>query len=121
MSFRRIFCGCLCSWVAILLALPALRAQAAAQSPSSSPSTTPSSKPVRKSASGGGSPLYLGTVSNGVYRNPAFGFTCRIPAAWVLRTEEMDARDEEGAGADSGKTATDGKEGRVLLAAFSRP
>ena len=130
MSFRRIFCGCLCSWVAILLALPALRAQAAAQSPSSSPSTTPSSKPVRKSASGGGSPLYLGTVSNGVYRNPAFGFTCRIPAAWVLRTEEMDARDDV-APAKEGRTAVDrtaeggcphtGGCGHVLLAAFSRP
>jgi hypothetical protein len=60
-------------------------------------------------------------VSNSVYRNPALGFTCKIPAAWVLRTEEMNARDEEGAGADSGKTATDGKDGRVLLAAFSRP
>jgi len=60
-------------------------------------------------------------VSNGVYRNPAFGFTCKIPDAWVLRTEEMNARDDEGAKADSGKTAGDGKAGRVLLAAFSRP
>jgi hypothetical protein len=129
MSFRRIFLGCFCSWVAILLALPALRAQAAAQSPSSSPSTTPSSKPVRKSASGGGSPLDSGTVSNGVYRNPAFGFTCRIPAAWVLRTEEMDARDDV-APAKEDRAALDrtaegcphtGGCGRVLLAAFSRP
>jgi hypothetical protein len=60
-------------------------------------------------------------VSNSVYRNPVFGFTCKIPAAWVLRTEEMNARDEEGARADSIKTATDEKPGRVLLAAFSRP
>jgi hypothetical protein len=119
MSFRRIFCGCLLSWVAIVLVPPALRAQATAQ-PSSSSSPTSSSKPVKKSASGG-SPLGSGTVSNGVYRNPAFGFTCKIPAAWVLRTEEMNARDDEGAKADSGKTAGDGKAGRVLLAAFSRP
>ena len=121
MSFRRIFCVCLCSWVAIVLAPPALRAQASAQSSSSSSSPSSSSKPVRKSASGGASPLDSGTISNSVYRNSAFGFTCKIPAAWVLRTEEMNARDEEGATADSGTTATDGKGGRVLLAAFSRP
>ena len=68
-----------------------------------------------------GSPLDSGAVSNSVYRNPAFGFTCKIPAAWVLRTEEMNARDDEGTKADSGKAPTDGKAGRVLLAAFSRP
>ncbi len=61
-------------------------------------------------------------MSNGVYRNPAFGFTCKIPTAWVLRTEEMNAREEEDAAADRGKASTDaGKGGRVLLAAFSRP
>jgi hypothetical protein len=54
-------------------------------------------------------------VSNGVYRNPAFGFSCKIPAAWVLRTEEMNARQGEEAAADASKS------GRVLLAAFSRP
>src|SRR5580658_645652 len=114
MSFRRIFCGCLCSWVAIVLAMPALWAQA----PQSSSS---SSKPARKSASSANSLLDSGTVSNSVYRNPAFGFTCKIPAEWVLRTEEMNARDDEGAKADNGKTAAGGKAERVLLAAFSRP
>ncbi|MGA9541922.1 MAG: hypothetical protein WBQ85_00015 [Candidatus Sulfotelmatobacter sp.] len=54
-------------------------------------------------------------MSNGVYRNPAFGFTCKIPAAFVLRTDEMNARQGEEAAADAGKS------GRVLLAAFSRP
>jgi hypothetical protein len=65
--------------------------------------------------------LDSGTVSNSVYRNPAFGFTCKIPAEWVLRTEEMNTRDDEGAKADNGKTAAGGKAERVLLAAFSRP
>jgi hypothetical protein len=87
----------------------------AAQSSSSSSS----SNHVRKPASGTDSPLDSGTVSNSVYRNPAFGFMCRIPAAWVLRTEEMNARDDENANAD--KAASAGKAGRVLLAAFSRP
>src|SRR5271168_3958597 len=115
MSFRRIFCGCLCSCVAIVLALPALSGQTPAQpsSPSASSSSS-SSKPVRKSASGD-SPLDPGAVSNGVYRNPAFGFACKIPAAWVLRTDEMNARRGEEATADAGQA------GRVLLAAFSRP
>lgn len=125
MSFLRIFCACLCSWVAIVLAAPALRAQAIAQSPSSSSS----SKPARKSVSGG-SPLDSGAVSNGVYRNPALGFTCKLPVAWVLRTEEMNARDDA-APAKENRTALDrtagggcphtGGCGRVLLAAFSRP
>jgi hypothetical protein len=78
-------------------------------------------------------------VSNGVYRNPAFEFTCRIPAGWVLRTEEMNARESEDAAAakdsrapldrtlrNSGQAAESGCPhtgscGRVLLAAFSRP
>ncbi|MGA8502562.1 MAG: hypothetical protein WB683_13505 [Candidatus Sulfotelmatobacter sp.] len=54
-------------------------------------------------------------MSNSIYRNPAFGFSCKIPDAWVLRTEEMNARQAEEATADAGKA------GRVLLAAFSRP
>ena len=61
-------------------------------------------------------------MSAGAYRNPALGFTCKIPPAWVLRTEEMNVRDGEDAEMDAGKKSTDaGKAGRVLLAAFSRP
>jgi hypothetical protein len=85
--------------------------------------TSPSSSSagqVKKSSSGTDSKLDSGTVSAGVYRNPAFGFTCKIPAGWVLRTEEMNSRESESAGA--AKTAADSvKAGRVLLAAFSRP
>src|SRR5271156_5163840 len=110
MSFRLIFCGCLCSCVATLLVPPALRAQATAQ-----PSSSSSSKQAGKAASGAEAPLDSGTISNSIYGNSAFGFTCKIPAAWVLRTEEMNARQGEEATADAGKA------GRVLLAAFSRP
>jgi len=76
------------------------------------------------------SPLDAGAVSNGVYRNSGLGFTCRIPAGWVLRTEEMNARDEvapakedraAGDRADEGGCPHAGGCGRVLLAAFSRP
>jgi hypothetical protein len=60
-------------------------------------------------------------VSNGVYRNPSFGFTCKIPVGWVLRTEEMNARDSDHAKSAADKSEDAGKAGRVLLAAFSRP
>jgi len=103
-----------------VLAPPALWAQAPAQS-SSSASSSSSSKPFTKSASSSNSPLDSGAVSNSVYRNSGLGVTCKIPAQWVLRTEEMNARDDEGAKADRSKIAGDGKAGRVLLAAFSRP
>ena len=58
-------------------------------------------------------------MSAGVYRNRSFGFECKIPSGWVLRTEEMNARELEDEQQDAGKKATDA--GRVLLAAFSRP
>ncbi|MFZ0536765.1 MAG: hypothetical protein WAM47_07875 [Candidatus Sulfotelmatobacter sp.] len=57
----------------------------------------------------------LGTVSNGTYRNPSFGFTCKVPEGWVLRTEDMNEGDDEQLGPEAGKS------GHVLLAAFSRP
>ena len=77
-----------------------------------------------------GAALDLGSVGDGVYRNKALGVACKIPAGWVLRTEEMNAREDETAAPDS-RTALDrtaeggcphtGGCGRVLLAAFSRP
>ena len=54
-------------------------------------------------------------MSNGAYRNPSFGFNCKVPQGWVLRTEEMKERDDEQQDPASGNT------GRVLLAVFSRP
>jgi hypothetical protein len=61
-------------------------------------------------------------VSNGVYRNPGFGFTYKIPVGWVLRTEEMNASEDDDAKTGKGKPGADaGKAGRVLLAAFARP
>jgi hypothetical protein len=64
-----------------------------------------------------------GAVSNGLYRNKALGVACKIPASWVLRTEEMNSEDQT---KDKEKTSTQGTqtstgEQRVLLAAFSRP
>jgi hypothetical protein len=71
------------------------------------------------------STLDPGSISNGVYRNSSLGFTCKIPAGWVLRTEEMNTPPES---ADDKDNTSDGKHrsqtesnNRVLLAAFSRP
>jgi len=55
--------------------------------------------------------------------------TCKIPAGWVLRTDEMNARDEGDSEPTQDKSSPQGtqrstegtRSGRVLLAAFSRP
>src|ERR1700733_76635 len=65
-------------------------------------------------------PLPAGSVSNGAYRNPDLGFSCKIPAGWVLRTADMNARDAEQSDVKVNKDAPSGS-GQVLLAAFSRP
>jgi len=72
-----------------------------------------------------------GTIADGVYRNRALGLSCKVPAGWVLRTQEMNARDEPEAAAAASEekssptrapSATEeDRGGRVLLAAFSRP
>src|SRR6202041_2085081 len=65
-------------------------------------------------------PLPAGSFSNGAYRNPDLGFSCKIPAGWVLRTADMNARDAEQSDVKVNKAAPSGS-GQVLLAAFSRP
>lgn len=72
-----------------------------------------------------------GTVTNDVYRNKTLGFTCKIPAGWVLRTDEISAEDADDQAAnnennDSSKTGpapapASSAGAKVLLAAFSRP
>jgi len=55
-----------------------------------------------------------GAVTNGVYRNPSFGFTYKIPYGWVERTAAMREN-------DTAETATDPAKAQVLLAVFERP
>ncbi|SPF49476.1 hypothetical protein SBA1_910024 [Candidatus Sulfotelmatobacter kueseliae] len=82
-----------------------------------------------------------GSLTNGVYHNKTLGFTCKIPEGWVLRTDEMNApneNDESSAQLPAAdKTSnesqppatsknpqappTRAQSARVLLAAFSRP
>jgi hypothetical protein len=103
-----------------------LRGQSPAQSGSSS-SNSP--KHIKKAAPAE-SELDTGTVTNGVYRNKALAMSCKIPQGWVLRTDEMNARDEDAEdnnaaaqNQNSPQGAQSGTEhaGKVLLAAFSRP
>ena len=61
-------------------------------------------------------------MSNGVYRNKSLALSCKIPPGWVLRTDEMNAREE--APDQSGAAPTDAASSagaKVLLAVFSRP
>jgi hypothetical protein len=108
-----------CRWIFPCLVILAVTAAAHGQSsPSSSPSS--SAKHLGK-ASGAG--IDTGTVTNGVYRNKTLGLACKIPEGWVLRTDEMNRRDDEaGSGGPPGTVPPASSAGaQVLLAAFSRP
>ena len=91
-------------------------------------SSSHSSQTIRKTAHADAA-LDSGSVTNGIYRNKTFGFTCKIPAGWVLRTDEMNARDEQSASAENdsadpskaGPAPASSAGAKVLLAAFSRP
>jgi hypothetical protein len=113
MSLRQ---WCICLFAVLLVCFPV---RSHAQSSSSSTSSSP--KVVKKPAATN-SALDGGNVNGGVYRNKSLGLSCKIPSAWVLRTEEMNAQDSAEDGSDSASPAkTDTTTGRVLLAAFSRP
>jgi len=62
-----------------------------------------------------------GSVSNGIYRNKTLALTCKIPEAWVLRTDEMNTQDSETPPDSSAENAASSAGSKVLLAAFSRP
>jgi hypothetical protein len=73
-----------------------------------------------------------GTVTNGVYRNQTLALSCKIPPGWVLRTDEMNAREEKKEEKKEEETekatptpapplAASSTGAKVLLAAFSRP
>jgi hypothetical protein len=116
---------CSCRWFALLLICSSLLvAPVGAQTPESSSSNSPKhiKKPAATHAESG---LDAGTISTGLYRNKTFAFTCKVPAGWVLRTEEMNAREEEPEEKPSPqgaqKSTGEKRDGRVLLAAFSRP
>ena len=109
--------------VSRLLNLCFATAIACSLSTSVSAQSSSSSKHTKESSTTSTAAVDSGAVSNGVYRNKALGLACKIPAGWVLRTEEMNSEDQT---KDEQKSSTQGTqrstgEQRVLLAAFSRP
>jgi len=107
---------------AILCVMAPCVVQAQAPAPSSS------SKHTKSSSARLAPDIDSGSVVNGMYRNRALGLSYKVPAGWVLRTEEMNAREEPEPNASEEKPSSQGAQkntedsrGRVLLAAFSRP
>jgi len=101
----------------ICLALPpgAMHAQTRPQNPSLT-------KQPKKPAD---SALDAGAVTNGVYRNQTLALSCKIPPGWVLRTDEMNVREEKKEEKQENEKDTPAPASstgaKVLLAAFSRP
>jgi len=115
--------------------------------PTSKQSEASSSKHTKTSSARLAADIDSASIANGVYRNRFLSLSCKIPAAWVLRTEEMNAREEpepnsgdlnpspQGTTGESRSASPsrdsrggcpsangDGTQcGRVLLATFSRP
>jgi hypothetical protein len=99
-----------------------------AQAPAPPSAKTAAKTSATKSAA---SQLDPGTVTNGVYSNKALGLTCKVPEGWVLRTDELNARQEEketqedqkqeAEKKDPAQTSASSAGAKVLLAAFSRP
>src|SRR5277367_6130240 len=63
-------------------------------------------KPPAASKAG---PPEPGEIASGVYHNPSFGFTYKLPYGWVDRTSEMR------------EASTDPAKSMVLLEVFERP
>jgi hypothetical protein len=120
-SIRRVFL----LFILIVLQTSALlgRSSGGQGSAQSSSASKSSSANTRKNARPADAGVDAGAVANGVYRNKTFGLSCKIPEGWVLRTEEMNAREDDSRPAAESATRVVGlpEGGRVLLAAFSRP
>jgi hypothetical protein len=93
---------------------------------------SPSAKQIKKPAAQDSS-LDSGTVTNGVYHNKSLALSCKIPPGWVLRTDELNARQkrqdekkeeeepEDKPAAPPSAPPASSAGAKVLLAAFSRP
>lgn len=112
---------CCAGTVFFLLACASGVLLAQAPEQSSSSSAKPFAKHVKQPAD---SAIEMGSVSNGVYRNKMLGLTCKVPDGWVLRTDEMNAQNDQPATKSTPKADTEPASSagaKVLLAAFSRP
>ena len=88
------------------LALTLLLWNLAATAQSAKPAGESSSKPHARAREN--SAPDLGSIADGVYRNPSLNFSYKIPFGWVDRTSDMRA------GSELGKSV-------VLLSVFERP
>jgi hypothetical protein len=95
-----------CLFAVALLSRGVLTQQPLAQRKLSSKSSSNASVPT----------LDSGTISNGVYRSTAFGFTYKLPFGWVNRTKEMSEDSNDDSSADSNRPKS-----ILLLATFERP
>src|ERR1700756_4345184 len=77
----------------VRLPVPVLLGAFVAVTASLAQTNSPSPRQVSKPA-GADPPFETGSVTNGIYHHRVFGVSCKIPPGWVLRTEEMNARDE---------------------------
>ena len=126
MKPRGIFCRPAIVALASLFFAPRIAVAQGSSSSSDSPTSSQaaaSAKSAKKSAAPVDSTIEFGAVSNGVYRNKTLALSCKIPPGWVLRTDEMNAREEgeDKSGAAPTAEAASSAGARVLLAAFSRP
>ncbi len=91
------------------------------------PSSSNSPKHIKKPSATADSSLDLGTVRNNIYRNKTLALTYKIPEGWVLRTDELNQRDQEERDPqknnkpDPASPAASSAGAKVLLAGFSRP
>jgi hypothetical protein len=111
------FCRVIPAFLFLILLFPSASAQ-------TSSSSSSSGKHGRPSSGHSAAALDDGWVANGNYKNNTLGLSCKIPDGWVLRTDEMNQRDQsKDAVSPSSETAetASSAEARVLLAAFSRP
>jgi len=114
----------------------AISAQVSAQASAAAAARKQSSAGQAHKSTSSDSALDEGSVTNGVYRNKSLGLSYKIPDGWVLRTDEMNAEAETAGDLNSGDkdshvsqkqrdmghpSTGDNRNGRVLLAAFSRP
>lgn len=113
------------SWFPLILLLQVFPCLAQNSKPADSPgsSSSKSKKTSRTPAKDSG--LDQGGVVGGAYRNKSLGLSVKIPAGWVFRTEEMNARDDDDSKqnpkSSPQETQKSGEGGKVLLATFSRP
>jgi hypothetical protein len=121
------------SRLAILLSICISFLPSALLAPAYGQSSAPSSSAAKTSPTTNSQKTGIdsGSASNDIYHDKTFGFSCKIPAGWVVRTDEMNARDDDsvkknGPPENALPQRTQGNTegvaaGRVLLAAFSRP